>query len=417
MMKSRTAQASRANMASWIALCLVGLSIVSYGTILVTPMASVGTAFATNAIIQLGLVIAYSVARQGRGGLAGAIIIAVNSLALYGLLFQIGQFAPPAYLLVVGTVIGTWTLPPGWLAATTAALAVTTPTFCWLMLDVGHDDVEGVVLLTILLVVTGSAGVVGAWEWDRLYTVDEARRRALEATALRAARMKAQNEAQSAFLTSMSHELRTPLNAILGYVELVAEEIADVAPRSVTDLERAGVAGRHLRDLIDDVLDLSKLEAGKLSIEDETVAIAPLLHDVAAASQALADARANRLVLEAPPAVTVRGDELRLRQVLLNLVSNSAKFTEQGTITLRAVAAPDAVAIIVTDSGRGMTEAELAKAFQRFGQVERRAPVEGGTGLGLTMARELTLAMGGHLDATSRPGHGTTITVRLRPGA
>ncbi|MEN0068222.1 MAG: HAMP domain-containing sensor histidine kinase [Myxococcota bacterium] len=401
-------------MARWIALSLLVISTLNYGVILAV-LERAGSTLAWNALFQLGLLSALALALRGLGSLAGAFIITLNTLAVFGvLLLEHGGFAPPAYLLVVGTLVGTWTLPRGWLVATTVGLAVGCPALLKILFDLKPGDVESIVLLTVLIVVTGATGSVGASEWRRLYAVDEARRQALDAASLYAAQMAAEREAQSAFLTSMSHELRTPLNAILGYVELVAEEIADLAPDSVADLERVGVAGRHLRRLIDDVLDLSKLEAGKLVVDDAIVAIGPLLDEVADASRTLAKARGNVLIVDIPAVVRVRGDELRLRQVLLNLVSNSAKFTADGTITLRAVRAHHGVVVSVSDTGCGMTAAELEQAFRRFGQNPHDAPAEGGTGLGLTIARELTLAMGGSLEASSAPGIGTTMALRLQ---
>jgi len=242
--------------------------------------------------------------------------------------------------------------------------------------------------------------------------------RATEATEKRGqaerakARAEAADVAKSDFLASMSHELRTPLNAILGYTELVSEEIAPVAPESLRDLERIARASTHLRVLIDDVLDLSKVEAGRLELRVEPVELGPLFDELQKTAQPLVERRQNTLEI-ATTDLVVRADTTRVLQVLLNLVGNSAKFTEEGRIQVAAERVEGMVQIDVVDDGCGMTPEQLETAFQVFGMVERGSRPEGGTGLGLPLARRLAETMGGTLEAQSVPGRGTTMRVRL----
>jgi signal transduction histidine kinase len=226
---------------------------------------------------------------------------------------------------------------------------------------------------------------------------------------------------KSQFLANMSHELRTPLNAIIGLTEILTEH----APRFGTEkalepLHRVLKAGRHLLNLINEILDLSKIEAGKLELNPATVNLAPLIDEVIGTARQLAEQNKNRLVLEAPDdlgALTV--DPMRLRQILLNLLSNACKFTKQGEVALRArklVDGRDWIEVAVADSGIGMTAEQQAKLFEAFTQADASTAQRfGGTGLGLAITRKLARIMGGDVTVTSEPGKGSVFTVRL-PG-
>jgi signal transduction histidine kinase/CheY-like chemotaxis protein len=228
------------------------------------------------------------------------------------------------------------------------------------------------------------------------------------------------NKAKSQFLANMSHELRTPLNAIIGYSEMLQEDAEDVGQEEfIPDLKKIHAAGKHLLALINDVLDLSKVEAGKLELVVETVDIEELLNDVATTVVPLVERNANTFELKCPPSVgTMLGDVTRLRQILFNLLSNACKFTENGTITLEVDRKPvhgrDWVQFRVRDTGIGMTPEQTGKLFQAFQQADTATSRKyGGTGLGLVICRKFCQLAGGEVDVKSEYGKGTVFTVRL----
>ena len=227
---------------------------------------------------------------------------------------------------------------------------------------------------------------------------------------------------KSEFLANMSHELRTPLNAIIGYSEMLQEEAQDQhAEAFVPDLQRINDAGRHLLELINAVLDLSKIEAGKMELYLESFEVAPLVRDVAAVLEPLAQKNGNRLQVECAPDVgAMRADLTKLRQALFNLLSNACKFTEQGVVTVsvtrEAATAEggDSIGFAVRDTGIGMTPEQMARLFQEFGQADATTTRRyGGTGLGLALSRRLCRMMGGDISVASEPGRGSTFTIRL----
>jgi signal transduction histidine kinase len=220
----------------------------------------------------------------------------------------------------------------------------------------------------------------------------------------------------------MSHELRTPLNAIIGLTEMMVKN----APRFGTEkalepLQRVNRAGSHLLGLINQVLDLSKIEAGKLELNPQTVELAPLIDEVVATARPLAEQNKNRLVVEPQEnlgAITV--DPMRLRQILLNLLSNACKFTKAGEVRLearRVVDGRDFIQLAVADTGIGMTAEQQSKLFEEFSQADATTAQRfGGTGLGLALSRKLARMMGGDVTVTSEPGKGSVFTVRLPGG-
>jgi len=218
----------------------------------------------------------------------------------------------------------------------------------------------------------------------------------------------------------MSHELRTPLNAIIGYSELLQEECADAGDDDyVPDLGKIHTAGKHLLTLINDILDLSKVEAGRMTLLLEEFEVPTLVDDVRSMVAPLIDKNGNVLVVECPlDAGVMRADLTKVRQTLFNLISNAAKFTERGTITL-AVAAENrggqpCVTFAVSDTGIGMTEEQLGRIFEAFSQAETTTSQKyGGTGLGLAISREFCRLMGGDITVESTPGEGSTFTIAL----
>jgi signal transduction histidine kinase len=226
-----------------------------------------------------------------------------------------------------------------------------------------------------------------------------------------------QNKSQ--FLSSMSHELRTPLNAIIGLTDMMVANAARFGTeKALEPLKRVHNAGTHLLGLINQVLDLSKIEAGKLELSPESVTLAPLIDEVIGTARQLAEQNKNRLVVDAQENLgSLTVDPMRLRQILLNLLSNACKFTKQGDVTLRVRKVADGrdfVELAVADTGIGMTAEQLAKLFQEFSQAEAStAKNYGGTGLGLAITRKLARMMGGDVTVTSEPGKGSVFTVRL----
>jgi PAS domain S-box-containing protein len=229
---------------------------------------------------------------------------------------------------------------------------------------------------------------------------------------------EAASAAKSIFLASMSHELRTPLNAIIGYCELLFEEARDREDAGLAeDLERIGLSAKHLLDLVRNVLDLSAIEAGRVTLRPEQVAIESLLAEVRAVLQPLAERHGTEIAVTCPEGLgTMQVDVVRLRQVLINLVGNAVKFTHDGTITIAARRAGDAtVELAVRDTGVGIPPDKLAQLFQEFSRVEGSGPRVEGAGLGLVVSRRLVQLMGGEIRVDSEPGQGSVFTVTL-PG-
>ncbi len=220
--------------------------------------------------------------------------------------------------------------------------------------------------------------------------------------------------------TSMSHELRTPLNAIIGYSEILFEDAQSAGRESeMVDLRKIQDAGKHLLGLIDNILDLSKIEAGKMTLYLETFELRPMIDSVAATVTALAKKTGNVLVVNCADEVgTIHSDLTKVRQILFNLLSNACKFTRNGTITLAALRdtneAVDWIEFQVRDTGIGMTTDQQAKVFEAFSQADAStARTYGGTGLGLAITKSFCRLMGGDVTLTSEAGKGTTFTVRL----
>jgi len=227
---------------------------------------------------------------------------------------------------------------------------------------------------------------------------------------------EAANSAKSRFLANMSHELRTPLNAIIGYSEILQEEVEELGqPGLAPDLQKIRQAGKHLLALINDVLDLSKIEAGKMELYLETFEIPRMLDEVLTTVAPLVSANKNQLVVDGPSDLgAMRADLTRTRQILFNLLSNACKFTSDGTITVRTSSSDTHVTFAVEDTGIGMTEEQQARLFEAFAQADASTAKRfGGTGLGLAISQQFCKMMGGSLTVTSVPGHGTTFTVRL----
>jgi PAS domain S-box-containing protein len=226
------------------------------------------------------------------------------------------------------------------------------------------------------------------------------------------------NRAKSQFLANMSHELRTPLSAVIGYSEMLEEEIEDMgATGLLADVGKIRNNARHLLSLINDVLDISKIEADRMTTYAEDFETAALLRDVASTVDALITKKNNTLVLDLGVEAALgamHSDQVKLRQCLFNLISNAAKFTENGCITLRARRDGDMLEFSVADSGIGMSAEQIDKLFERFAQADESTTRRfGGTGLGLAITRAFCRLLGGDIEVASVEGQGSTFTMRL----
>jgi len=266
---------------------------------------------------------------------------------------------------------------------------------------------------TIDLLQTFAAQSVLAIQNARLFAeIEEKSRQLAEAS---------QNKSQ--FLASMSHELRTPLNAVIGLTEMMVTHAAKFGTEKAQEpLRRVNAAGTHLLGLINEVLDLSKIEAGKLELNIETVNLPALIDEVVGTAGQLAEKNKNRLVVKSADDIgPLTVDPMRLKQILLNLLSNSCKFTTAGEVALKARKVADGhdwIELAVADTGIGMTTEQQAKLFQDFTQADSlTARRYGGTGLGLALSRKLARMMGGDVTAASEVGKGSVFTVRLPAGS
>jgi GAF domain-containing protein len=280
------------------------------------------------------------------------------------------------------------------------------------VITLAHPEVRPFTERQIALVETFAAQAVIAIENARLFNELEERTKELEVAS----------QHKSEFLANMSHELRTPLNAIIGYSELLQDECADSGDESyVPDLQKIHGAGRHLLTLISGILDLSKVEAGRMTMYLEDFDIAGLLDEVREIVVPLVERNGNSLAVECPPdAGTMHADVVKVRQALFNLLSNAAKFTKDGKVTLAverrdSSAGPGSQVLFrISDTGIGISDEQQARLFQAFGQADAETSRKyGGTGLGLALSREFCRMMGGDITVESVPGEGSTFTITL----
>ena len=235
---------------------------------------------------------------------------------------------------------------------------------------------------------------------------------------LKILRVKAQkaSKAKSDFLANMSHELRTPLNAIIGYSEMLMEEAEDDGLDTYSeDLNKINSSGEHLLTLINDILDLSKIEAGKMELHIEEFDFENHLKQIEATAKPLVEKNGNEFVIEKPEDLgKLTNDQTKLRQILFNMISNAAKFTKKGTVTLGITKYNEKVRFAVTDTGIGMNAEQLGKVFEEFTQAESSTSKDyGGTGLGLPISKKMTEMMGGVMEVESEEGRGTTFSISI----
>jgi signal transduction histidine kinase len=341
-----------------------------------------------------------------------------------GILFYVpGSIVSQVYLCLVLFGIASLTIPtlsifaPAFYPLTVLVL---TP---FIVRALTSEDSHSSALAIPLIIALLAAATFGR-RINRL--VDEAIRRRFENLHLIEVAERARGQAEagsrakSRFLATMSHELRTPLNAIIGYSELMIEHPTRFGTGNAQEpLQRIHKAGRHLLDLINELLDLAKIEAGKITLMYEEVDVRALVEDVVATARSLAEQNHNLLSVACPSGLPpLRTDRKRLTQVLFNLLSNACKFTHEGRVTLAVQPGtrnePAHIEFSVSDTGIGMTSDQISRLFQDFAQADATTEQRfGGTGLGLAISRRLCQMMGGELSAKSQFGKGSTFTARL----
>ncbi len=359
-------------------------------------------------------VAAIMLARKGWMNLAGFVSGGVTLIAFFiaslmepSLLLALGWFYGVGVLLASYAMkprflAGMWIFAQGCLSASFATIGAP---------QVGQPNLWYPTMGTLLLFIT-LASYLHARATEAIF-----KQQLESARQLELARRDAEqaNRAKSAFLANMSHELRTPLNAILGYSEMLAEDFED-DPYTKKDLDRIHSSGTHLLTLINDVLDLSKIEAGKMDLLVEAFNFEEMIEHISSTMGSVVSRKQNKLVCQISPSCGhVATDRTKVRQVILNVLSNASKFTENGTITLAAKRisrdGKRLIEVAITDTGIGMDDEQLSRVFKEFEQADKSTTKEyGGTGLGLALCKRICQLLEGDIHATSQPGIGSTFT-------
>ena len=412
----------------------VGLAIITVATVTIfsifpiTPDHSIGLAFLSGSFAVAFYLVCVWLARRGWVNQAGLLIGANTSSSIFIWTLSSGELQTWLFSLIFAPLLVALVSDRRWVPPLVVLNLIGT---YWVVgelpymneLETPPDLLSGLINLQV---VTGIlAWVIGRETSTAFGDVLEAKEELARAKAReQAAREEAEaaNHAKSRFLANMSHELRTPLNAVIGYSEMIQEELLDEGRGAddtiLSDAQRIQQAGKHLLAMISDVLDLSKIEAGHMALVLEELTLTTFIEELTETVHPLILKHSNRFTthIDVSPTALVT-DEMRLRQILLNLISNAAKFTKNGDITLRIEADPTSsqhVLFRVSDTGIGMTNDELDRVFDAFRQAdESTTRLYGGTGLGLALCTRLSELLGGSISATSAPGEGTTFTLKL----
>ena len=436
---------------------LISISLVSCAALLVfaaltgvlAPPQRTPPTLVVIAVMILIQLSSMSLARRGHIDAGGLLTSASLSLCILGYLLYVQTYTFFIWFMTFSVIIASITVRPGLIWAATALNgAILALLYAMLPHDPGDPALKLrlSIMLSVLLVMVSAATYVNSartralfvGQLDAMRELTHARDQLRDALALAQEgrrQAEAASRAKSTFLANMSHELRTPLNAIIGYAELLSEDLED--DQHVQDLLKIQGAGQHLLNIISDVLDLSRVEAGKMSLRVERVLLDDLLHDLEQATAPQIARQRNRLRVarDARCPEHLHTDALRLRQILLNLLSNAAKFTQDGVITLRlsldqpddhATASPapqaDASAALevaalrveVQDTGVGIPPEAIERIFEEFVQADDSTTRKvGGTGLGLALSKRLARLLGATLTASSVVGQGSTFTLRV----
>lgn len=415
---------------SFIALCV---TFAGFTASLLVPIVIADPAGDLSmSLAVLGLVICnYSggvvMARRGHVDLAGIVVgAALSTVVALFILLRFQALNDGIWFMILSVIISGMAIRPVFIWVVLGLDLLLTTSFLVALPahpTIPYHNFGRVMILDALLMTAAVATYINATRSRDLFRRQRGAVRELEAASVHAelARHHAEdalqlaqgaNRAKSVFLATMSHELRTPLNAIIGYSELLRD---DANGRVRDDLDKISGAGQHLLLLISDILDITKIEAGRMSVCIEEFAVDAFVEQVAQTVRPLVDKNLNTLRVEqAAGCGEARTDRTRLRQILLNLLANAAKFTREGMVELRCRREGPWLVFEVVDSGIGMNAATLERLFHEFVQADPSTTRRyGGTGLGLALSRKLAALLGGSVSVTSSPGEGSTFTLRV----
>lgn len=368
-----------------------------------------------------------AMAKRGQVDIGGILFSAILSLTIFAYLSFVQTYTEFIWFMLLSIIIASITVRPKLIWLSTALnLAIVVLLIITLPPNLADPVIKlrlNILLIALILLVSiltyanaaRTSALIKAKQ-QTLHNLELAQDKlalALELATEGQQLAEAASRAKSTFLANMSHELRTPLNAIIGYSELLQEEIED--EDSNQDLQKIERSGRHLLNLIDDVLDLSRVEAGKMTLDLTPVKLEALVVELQETLSTALTRQNNTLKIQLPtPAPTIYTDRMRLKQILLNLLSNACKFTEAGVITLKITSDQTHIHIAIIDTGIGMNQETLGRVFEEFVQADNSTTRKyGGTGLGLPLSHKLAKLLDANLIVSSTPGQGSTFTLSL----